>query len=112
MVRILEQVKDVVSGSTVFAQPLEKDGLTVIPAMKVRGGGGGGQDHGDDTAAGGGGLGLDARPAGAFVVNGSEVSWIPAVDVNRIIFGAQLVVIIALISWRSVAKARARALRH
>jgi uncharacterized spore protein YtfJ len=80
--------------------------------MKVRGGGGGGQEKGDDTAGGGGGVGLDAKPAGVFVINGSEVSWIPAVDVNRVIFGAQLVAIIALISWRSVAKARARALRH
>jgi uncharacterized spore protein YtfJ len=80
--------------------------------MKVRGGGGGGQERGDDTAGGGGGVGLDAKPAGAFVINGGEVSWIPAVDFNRVIFGAQLVAIIALISWRSVAKARARARRH
>jgi uncharacterized spore protein YtfJ len=111
-VRILDQVKEVVSGSTVFGNPYEKGGLTVIPAMKVRGGGGGGQERGDDTAGGGGGVGLDAKPAGAFVINGSEVSWIPAVDVNRVVFGAQLVAIIALISWRSVAKARARARRH
>ena len=110
--RILDQIKEVVSGSTVFGNPYEKDGLILIPAMKVRGGGGGGQEKGDDTAGGGGGVGLDAKPAGAFVINGGEVSWIPAVDVNRVIFGAQLVAIIALISWRSVAKARTRARRH
>src|SRR2546428_766374 len=44
----------------------------------------------------------------AFVIKGEDVRWIPAMDVSRIIRGFQLVVIVALLSWRSVAKARAR----
>jgi len=58
--KILDQVKDVVTGATVFGAPYEKDGVTVIPAAKVSGGGGGGQDAGE---AGGAGVGVDARPA-------------------------------------------------
>ena len=88
--KILDQVKDVVTGATVFGAPYEKDGVTVIPASKVSGGGGGGQDAGE---AGGAGVGLDARPAGAFVIKGSDVSWIPAIDVNRIVFVGQIVLL-------------------
>ena len=103
--KILDQVKDVVTGATVFGAPYEKDGVTVIPASKVSGGGGGGQDAGE---AGGAGVGLDARPAGAFVIKGSDVSWIPAIDVNRIVFVGQIVLLVAILSWRSVARQRAR----
>ncbi len=39
--KILDQVKDVVTGATVFGAPYEKNGVTVIPAAKVSGGGGG-----------------------------------------------------------------------
>jgi uncharacterized spore protein YtfJ len=107
--RILDQVRDIVGGANVFGEAYEKDGLTVIPASKVRGGGGGGGNGQDgDETAGGGGVGLDARPAGAFVIKAGEVSWVPAVDVNRIVFGMQAVAIIGLLSWRSVARAMAK----
>jgi uncharacterized spore protein YtfJ len=106
--RILDQLKEIVGGTTVFGQPYEKDGMTIIPAVKVRGGGGGGES-GED--AGGGGAGVAARPAGAFVIKAGDVTWLPAVDVNRIVLGAQIVAIIALLSWRSVAKAKARTKR-
>ena len=46
--------------------------------------------------------------AGAFVIKGEDVSWIPAIDLNRIILGAQVLLIVAILSWRSVARARAR----
>lgn len=105
--RILDQVKELVGGTTVFGQPYEKNGITVIPAAKVSGGGGGGQDSSAEGAAGGG-LGVQARPVGAFVVKGEEVSWVPAIDVNRIVLMGQLVMLVGIISWRSVARARAR----
>jgi uncharacterized spore protein YtfJ len=107
---VIDQVKDVVTGRRVFGEPYEKNGVTVIPTARVRGGGGGGgeSEGGDGTGGSGGGFGLDARPVGAFVIKGEDVSWLPAIDVNRIILGAQLVAIIALLSWRSVAKARAK----
>ena len=104
---ILDQVKNAVVGATVFGQPYEKNGVTVIPASKVSGGGGGGQE-GNDASASGGGFGLDARPVGAFVVNGSDVRWVPALDLNRVIFMGQLVLLAAILSWRSVARQRAK----
>ena len=106
--KILDQVKDVVTGATVFGAPYEKDGVTVIPAAKVSGGGGGGGGGQDAGEAGGAGVGLDARPAGAFVIKGSDVSWIPAIDVNRIVFMGQIVLLAAILSWRSVARQRAK----
>ena len=103
--KILDQVKEVVTGATVFGEPYEKNGVTVIPALKVSGGGGGGQDSAEN---GGAGVGVDARPAGAFVIKGTDVSWVAAIDVNRIVFMGQLVLLAAILSWRSVAKQEAR----
>ena len=105
--KILDQVTELVGGTTVFGQPYEKNGITVIPTATVWGGGGGGQDSGAEGAAGGG-AGVQARPVGVFVVKGEEVSWVPAIDISRIVLMGQIVMIIAIISWRSVAKARLR----
>lgn len=105
--RILDQVKEVVGGVNVFGVPYEKDGLTLIPAFRVSGGGGGGQDAGPD-AAGGGGVGMQARPVGAFVINGGDVSWVPAIDATRIILGGQLVMLAAILTLRTIVRARAR----
>jgi uncharacterized spore protein YtfJ len=108
---VIDQVKDVVTGRRVFGETYEKNGVTVIPAARVRGGGGGGSaetDEEEGKGGSGGGFGLDARPVGAFVIKGDDVTWIPAVDVNRIILGFQIVAIIGLLSWRAVAKARAK----
>lgn len=104
--RILDQVKALVDSSTVFGQPYEKNGLTLIPASRVSAGGGGGQASAEQE---GGGAGVQARPAGAFVVKGGEVRWLPSIDANRLILGAQIVAVIAILSWRAVAKANARA---
>lgn len=105
--RILDQVRDVVGGARVFGDPYEKNGLTLIPAFRVSGGGGGGQDAGADAAAGGG-VGMQARPVGAFVIKDGDVSWLPAVDVTRIILGGQIVMIAALLTLRTIVRARAR----
>jgi hypothetical protein len=51
---------------------------------------------------------MTARPVGAFIIRGGELSWRPAVDVNRIILGGQVVVIVALLTLRAIVKARAR----
>jgi hypothetical protein len=77
----------------------------------VQGGGGGGQ--GDvPNGKGLGGGGGSAKPAGVFVLAGNDVRWQPAVDVNRIVAGAQIVVLAALLTIRAVAKARLKAQRH
>ncbi|HEX6130293.1 MAG TPA: spore germination protein GerW family protein [Actinomycetota bacterium] len=105
----IEQAKDAMSVKRVFGEAIEKDGVTVIPAARMQGGAGGGTGEGPEGqgAGAGSGFGLNARPAGAFVIKGDHVDWRPAVDVNRIILGAQLVAFAALLLARAVVKARA-----
>jgi len=101
---MLREVRDTMSARTVFAEPIERDGIMVIPAAKVRGGGGGGSDNEEN---GGAGFGLTAKPAGAYVIREGKVRWEPAIDVNRIVLGAQIVAIVALLVVRSIMKRRA-----
>lgn len=86
---LLNRARDTFTARLVYAEPHERDGVTVIPAARVYGGGGGGtgSDH-TGRRGEGGGLGLVARPVGAFVIRGEEVHWVPAVDVNRLILTA------------------------
>ena len=105
--KVLEQVKEIVDGATVFDKPFEKNGITVIPASRLTAGGGGGEQGGDASPAGGG-AGVQATPAGALVIRADSVTWVPALDVNRIVLISQLLVLVGILSWRSVAAARAR----
>ena len=105
----IEQARDVMSVRRVFGDPYEKNGITVIPAARVQGGaGGGGGEAPEGQGAGmGAGFGVNAKPAGAFVIRGEEVDWRPAIDVNRVIIGGQLIAIAALLLARAVVKSRA-----
>src|SRR5262245_20719261 len=94
---LLSGVRDSISVKRVYGDPIEQDGVVVIPAAVVGGGGGG---AGDSEANGGGGFGLGARPVRAYVIKDGEVSWKPAVDVGRLVFGWQVVAgIAALALW-------------
>ena len=79
---ILKGARDAMTVKRVYGEPIETDGVTVVPAAAVRGGGGGGGDEEDN---GGGGFGLAARPVGAYVVEGKTVRWVPAIDVSRML---------------------------
>ena len=52
------------------------------------------------------GSGTAAKPAGVYVIEGDSVRWRPAVDVNRVVLGAQVVMIVALLVLRSVLRHR------
>ena len=97
---MLHGVREGLRAQTVFGEAVERDGVTVIPAATVRGGGGGG---GDNQHNGGGGFGLQARPAGAFVIREGEVAWRPAIDVDRLLRGALAAAagVLALRLWLS-----------
>jgi uncharacterized spore protein YtfJ len=97
----------------VYLEPIRQDDLIVIPAASVGGGGGGGAGSGQQGPAGtgeggGGGFGLKAKPAGAFIIKQGKVRWQPAVDVNRVILGAQAVAVTALLVARAVIMRRSR----
>jgi uncharacterized spore protein YtfJ len=55
----LNQAKDVITVRRVYGEPIQEDGLTIIPAASVMGGGGGGGDTGGTGASASG-----ARAAG------------------------------------------------
>lgn len=108
--RTIEQAKDAVTVRRVYGDPLEKNGITIVPAARVQGGGGGGGGEGPEGQGqgSGAGFGVNARPVGAFVIRGDDVTWRPAVDVNRVILGAQVLALVGLLVVRSIVKARAR----
>jgi len=107
---VLSAAKDAITVKRVYAEPYEKDGLTVIPAATVGGGAGGGSGQDDKgQEGGGGGFGMSGRPAGAFVIKDGQVDWRPAVDPNRIVVMVGMVVIAYLLSRPRMARARAKA---
>jgi uncharacterized spore protein YtfJ len=101
---IMQGTRDTYTVSRVFGEPVEKEGVTVIPVATVAGGGGGGSgampaqdiagelvegtmgaEEGEGVPTGtGGGFGGMARPAGVYMIRGDQVEWQPAIDVNRI----------------------------
>jgi uncharacterized spore protein YtfJ len=108
---IISQARDVLTVRRVFGEPYEKNGVTVIPAAVVRGGAGGGSGEGQAPEGGGqgsgSGFGVAAKPSGAYVIRGDRVQWQPALDINRVILGGQIVAIFALLTVRAIAQIRA-----
>lgn len=106
---VLATAKDAVTVKRVYGEPYEKNGLVVIPAAVVSGGGGGGTGHDEKGQEGeGGGYGVSGRPAGAYVIKDGDVSWRPALDLNRIATVVGLVVVAYLLTRPRIARARAR----
>jgi uncharacterized spore protein YtfJ len=95
-----------VGSRIVYAEPVEQDGVIVIAAARVVGGGGGGGGTDEGKHGEGGGLGLIARPAGAFVIEDGKVTWQPAVDVNTVIATIGAVVITGLVVIGRILRAR------
>jgi uncharacterized spore protein YtfJ len=94
---VLDRLKNLVATTTVYGEPVERDGVTVIPASMVfaGGGGGGGNDAKSGGSGEGGGVGLMARPVGAYVIGPDGVRWKPAISPG-------VVVLIVLLSARLI----------
>ncbi len=122
---LLTRLSDNLSVRRAFGTAYEKDGVLIIPVALVAGGGGGGTAHprhGDPatdpdplyeggpvvpdatprpsgrTEAGGGFGGL-VLPAGAYVVKGDQVRWVPAVDTTIIVLASLALVRILARTW-------------
>lgn len=109
LTEVLGTAKDTITVKRVYAEPYEKDGLTVIPAATVGGGGGAGTGHDEKgQEAEGGGFGMSGRPAGAYVIKDGQVTWRPAVDPNRIVAVIGVVVVAYLLTRPRIVRARAR----
>jgi uncharacterized spore protein YtfJ len=87
---LLEGARDAITARRVYGDPIEHEGVIVVPAAAVRGGGGGGGDNEDN---GGGGFGLAARPVGAWVIRDGDATWRPAIDVTRLAVISALAVV-------------------
>lgn len=103
---LLAQARDSMTVKRVFGEPIERDGVTLIPVANVMGGFGGGRA--DQSGAGnggvGGGFGVRATPAGAYVIDHGRVRWEPALNLNLVILGGQLVAIVLFLTLRSLVR--------
>jgi uncharacterized spore protein YtfJ len=105
---VLQRVRDSVGVGRVLGEPIEREGVTVIPAATVFGGGGGGvttspEGGGDATAqdSAGYGFGMAGWPAGAFEIKDGRVRWQPAIDYTRIAMAVAFLVYLLLRARRS-----------
>ena len=102
---VLEDVRDVLTVRRVIGEPIEREGVVVIPVVKVHGGLGGGAEPEDTTATGtregsfGGGLLMGAKPLGVYVIREGKVRWLPAVDMNKLALGGQIVAMLAILAF-------------
>lgn len=97
---VMKSWHDTYTVRRVFGDPIEKDGVTVIPVAMVAGGGGGGNGPADaeGEAESGGGFGGMARPAGVYVVRPEGVEWQPALDITLLgMAGIALTALITLV---------------
>ncbi|WP_127507992.1 spore germination protein GerW family protein [Actinoplanes solisilvae] len=94
----------------VFGAPVAENGTVLLPVAKISGGAGGGGGSGPAgegrPEGSGGGFGTTARGLGVFVLRNGKVSWHPAIDVNRIVLGGQIVAITALLVVRGLLRQR------
>ena len=121
---VLNHARDAMTVKRVFGDPYERDGVSVIPVANVMGGAGagggpgaatrrtgGGDGRGEEDAADTGygtGYGLRATPAGVYVIQGGEVEWKPALDMNRLTLQRAAVALVALLVLRSIVRTLAK----
>lgn len=100
--------RDALTIRKVFGDAYEVDGVRYIPVAKVAGGaGGGGGGEGDDDGGGyGSGFGMSARGIGVYEVRDGHATWKPAIDVNRVIRGGQVLAAVVAVCVTLVAIAR------
>jgi uncharacterized spore protein YtfJ len=109
---MVSSARDMIAVRRVYAEPVTQDGTIVITAAKVAGGVGGGGGHdGQGQEGEGGGFGVQARPAGAYVIKDGGVRWVPAVDVNRMMMMVATVLVSYLFTRARVIKLRTKARR-
>ena len=122
---LLAKASENISVRRAFGAAYEKDDMLIIPVAIVGGGGGGGtgrprrrdpaagptrphegEPPGDDPAPrdsdrveAGGGFGGLVLPAGAYVVKGGQVRWVPAVDVTMVVFASLALVRVLARAW-------------
>jgi hypothetical protein len=122
---LLTKASENLSVRRAFGAAYEKDDMLIIPVAIVGGGGGAGtgrsrprdpaagpgrppegEPAGDDPAPqdservdAGGGFGGLVLPAGAYVVKGGQVRWVPAVDMTIVVLASLSLVRVLARTW-------------
>lgn len=105
MREVVMKAQDAMRAERVFGDPVERDGVVLVPAAEVSGGGGGGGGSEEGGSSGsGGGYGLRARPVGAWVISDGDVRWMPVFDVSNLAARALLAFGLLLIARRLLAE--------
>ena len=98
---ILTRVGDQLGIRRVFGEPVERDGIVVIPVAVAVGGGGGGT--GPDDQGNGGGFGGVVRGIGVYAITNGQVRFIPAIDTTAL---AAMGVLLATVVLRALRRPR------
>ncbi len=92
----VRNTREALSVGRAFGTPIEHEGATVIPVARIAGGAGGGGGEGTDEHESGRGFGtgfgLGAQPIGLYELRSGEIRWKPAIDVNRLLKGMQVLI--------------------
>ena len=104
---ILAKASEHLSVRRAFGTAYEKDGMLIIPVALVAGGGGGGTAVAEKDGApqdarrpdAGGGFGGVVLPSGAYVVQGDQVRWVPAVDTTILVVASLSLVRVLARAW-------------
>jgi uncharacterized spore protein YtfJ len=90
--RIGETLGSTATVKSVFGEPIQANGKTVVPVAKVAYGFGGGFGSGNASAhtnhqgeGGGGGGGVRAFPAGALEITDTATRFVPFIDPGRLV---------------------------
>ena len=75
--RLVTQFGGHASVKAIFGEPVERDGVTVVPVARVRWGVGGGGGEGPEGAGSGGGGGISAEPVGYIEITSAGASFRP-----------------------------------
>jgi uncharacterized spore protein YtfJ len=92
-------VRDQASAKRVYGDPIELDGVKIIPVVAVRRCG---SAEGSEESGKGCGCSCNsARPVGLVVIRDGQVSWTPALDLNRVVMAAAGVLGLLILLHRS-----------
>ena len=90
--QVLQRSGELMSAGRVFGQPIERDGVTLVPVAWIVGGGGGGVGGPPESAGDGAGFGVVSIPIGAYEIKNGQARFVPTYDVGLLaIVGASVV---------------------
>jgi uncharacterized spore protein YtfJ len=102
--RVAEKMGASASAKAVYADPVEHDGVTVIPVAKVRWGFGGGSGRKKGERGSGGGGGMQATPLGYIEIKAGQTQFRPIRDPMNLVPIAAVGSLAGWILLRSIRK--------